>query len=82
MPVYRLEDHQLVALLGCRVRVRKGHHTFEGVLVGPSDRKFQRGPFSSAYGAVLEGNDYRLDFAWWDWKIKPLGQAAALIAAE
>ncbi len=80
--MYRLEDHQFVALLGHRVRVRMGHHTFEGVLAGPSNRKFARGPFSSAYGAVVEGNDYRLDFAWWDWKIKPLGQAAALIAAE
>jgi hypothetical protein len=80
--VYRLEDHEVVSLLGCRVRVRKGAHTFEGTLLGPSDRKFQRGPFGRAYGLVLEGNDYRLEFAWWDWKIKPLGRTVELIAAE
>ena len=80
--VYRLEDHQIVSLFGHRVRVRKGVHTFEGTLVGPSAKRFETGPFSSAYGAVLEGDDYRLEFAWWDWKIKPLGEAARLVAAE
>ena len=80
--MYRLEDYQLVSLFGHCVRVRKGVHTFEGTLVGPSERRFETGPFSSAYGAVLEGPDYKLEFAWWDWKIKPLGQAAKLVAAE
>jgi hypothetical protein len=79
--VYRLEDHQIISLLGQRVRVRKGAHTFEGILVGPSAKRFGTGPFSSAYGMVLEAADYRLEFAWWDWKIKPLGHAADLIAA-
>jgi hypothetical protein len=80
--VYRLEDHQIVSLFGHRVRVRQGLHTFEGTLVGPSEKRFQTGPFSSAYGVVLEGAGYTLEFAWWDWKIKPLDEAAERIAAE
>jgi hypothetical protein len=80
--VYRLEDHEIVSLLGQRVRIRKGAHTFEGTLTGPSERQFERGPFSKSYGVVLEGEHYRLDFAWWDWKIQPLARAATLIAAE
>jgi len=39
------------------VRVRKGAHTFEGTLVGPSTKRFPTGPFSSAYGVVLEAAD-------------------------
>jgi hypothetical protein len=81
VPVYRLEDHELISLLGRRVRVRKGMHTFEGMLIGPSEKKFPRGPNRSAYGCVVEGKDFRLDFAWWDWKIMPLASAQR-IAAE
>ena len=69
--MYRLEDHEIVSLLGSRVRVRKGAHTFEGILAGPSKKKFARGPNRTGYGVVLEGNDFRLEFAWWDWKIQP-----------
>jgi hypothetical protein len=71
--VYRLEDHEMISLLGRRVRVRKGAHTFEGTLLGPSGKKFSRGPNRTAYGFVVEGEDFRLDFAWWDWKIMPVG---------
>lgn len=80
--MYRLEDHQIVSLFGHRVRVRKGVHTFEGTLVGPSTKRFETGPFSSAYGVVLDGADYILEFAWWDWKIKSIGEAPDLFAAE
>ena len=80
--MYRLEDHEIISLFGSRVRVRTGPHTFEGVLEGPSEKKFERGPNRTAYGVVLRGKDFRLDFAWWDWKIQPLGKFAHLIAAE
>jgi len=79
--VYRLEDHELISLLGHRVRVRKGSHTFEGSLVGPSEKKFPRGPNRTAYGCVVEGQDFTLDFAWWDWKIQPIG-VPQKVAAE
>jgi len=79
--VYRLEDHEIISLLGRRVRVRKGAYTFEGTLVGPSEKKFPRGPNRTAYGCVVEGQDFRLDFAWWDWKILPIGTPQK-VAAE
>jgi hypothetical protein len=78
----KLGDHEIIALLGSRVRVRNGTHTFEGTLLGPSDKKFECEPLKHARGLVLQGKDFRLDFAWWDWKIKPLEQAAEMIAAE
>ena len=56
-------------------------HTFEGTLIGPSEKKFPRGPNRTAYGCVVEGQDFRLDFAWWDWKIMPLASPQR-IAAE
>jgi hypothetical protein len=80
--VIALEDHQLVSLLGRRVRVRNGKFTFVGTLSGPSRRKFPRGPQGAAYGCVLEGRDFRLEFAWWDWTITPVVQRRTLIAAE
>jgi len=70
--VYRLEDHEIISLLGRRVRVRKGSYTFEGTLLGPSEKNSSR-PERTAYGCVVEGRDFRLDFAWWDWKIMPIG---------
>ena len=79
--VYRLEDHELISLLGCRVRVRKGAHPFEGTLVGPSEKKFPRGPNRTAYGCVIEGANFRLEFAWWDWKIMLLASPQR-VAAE
>ena len=79
--VYRLEDHELISLLGRRVRVRKGMHTFEGTLLGPSEKKFSRGPNRTAYGCVVEGKDFRLEFAWWDWKVMPIATPQK-VAAE
>jgi hypothetical protein len=75
--VLALEAEEIISMLGRRVRVRNGVHTFEGRLQGPSERKFPRGPNRSAYGFVVEGTDFQLDFAWWDWDIRPLGNATA-----
>ena len=80
--MYSLEDHEVVSLLGRRVRVRKGKHTFAGTLKGPSVKKFPRGQNRTAYGCVLEGSDFTLEFAWWDWTITPMTQRARLMAAE
>ena len=80
--VYSLEDHEVVSLLGRRVRVRRGKHTFVGTLKGPSERKFARGGNVTAYGCLLEGNDFKLEFAWWDWTITPVTERARMMAAE
>jgi hypothetical protein len=81
--VYSLEDHEVVSLLGRRVRVRNGKYSFVGTLSGPSHKKFPRGPKGAAYGCVLEGKDFRLEFAWWDWNITPVSQRDnKMIAAE
>jgi hypothetical protein len=80
--VFALEDHEVVSLLGRRVRVQKGRHTFIGTLRAPSERKFTRGPNRTAYGCILEGKDFRLEFAWWDWTITPVVQRSRMIAAE
>ena len=80
--MYRPEDHEIISLFGSRVRVRRGIHTFEGVLQGPSQKKFERGPNRMAYGVVLNGDDFQLEFAWWDWKVQPLGKLVQSLAAE
>ena len=80
--MHSLEDHGVVSLLGRRVRVRKGKHTFVGTLKGPSEKKFPRGSNSTAYGCVLEGKDFKLEFAWWDWTITPVTHRARMMAAE
>jgi hypothetical protein len=80
--VFALDDHELISLLGCAVRVRKGVHTFEGTLQAPSEKKFSRGPNRTAYGCVVNGKDFKLDFAWWDWDVTPVIKRAHLIAAE
>jgi hypothetical protein len=81
--VYSLEDHEVVSLLGRRVRVRNGKFSFVGTLSAPSNKKFPRGSKGAAYGCVLEGKDFRLEFAWWDWSITPMSQRdKRLIAAE
>ena len=80
--MYSLEDHEVVSLLGRRVRVRRGKHTFVGTLKGPSERKFARGGNVTAYGCLLEGNDFKLEFAWWDWTITPVTERARMMAAE
>jgi hypothetical protein len=80
--VYSLEDHEVVSLLGRRVRVRRGKHTFVGTLKGPSEKKFPCGSNGTAYGCVLGGKDFTLEFAWWDWTITPVTQRAQAVAAE
>ncbi|WP_068022471.1 hypothetical protein [Rhodoplanes sp. Z2-YC6860] len=80
--MHSLEDDEVAALLGRRVRVRNGKYSFVGTLSGPSDRKFPRGPDGTAYGCVLEGWNFRLEFAWWDWTITPVGRRTQSIAAE
>ena len=80
--VFALEGHEVAALLGRRVRVQKGKHTFVGTLRGPSERKFPRGPNQTAYGCIVEGKDFRLEFAWWDWTITPVAQRSPMMAAE
>jgi hypothetical protein len=54
------------------VRVRSGKHTFVGELSGPSKKKYPRGTNRMAYGLVVLGKDFELDFAWWDWSVEPL----------
>ena len=78
-----LEDHdEVLSLLGRRVRVRNGRHAFVGTLYAPSERKFPRGANAHAYGCVVQGQDFKLEFAWWDWTITPVTQREWLIAAE
>ena len=80
--MYSHGDHKVASLIGRRVRVRNGRHSFVGTLQGPGTRKFPRGANGAAYGCVLEGKDFRLEFAWWDWTISPVTQRARLVAAQ
>ena len=75
--MYACEANELIPLLGHTVRVRNGKHTFVGTLSGPSDKKFWRGTNRTAYGLVVQGKDFTLDFAWWDWYVEPLQPVAA-----
>jgi hypothetical protein len=31
---------------------------------------------------LLEGKDFKLEFAWWDWTITPVTERARMMAAE
>jgi hypothetical protein len=75
--MYAREADDLIPLLGRMVRVRNGKHTFIGTLNGPSTKKFFRGVNRTAYGLVVEGKDFKLEFAWWDWFVEPFQMAAA-----
>lgn len=79
--MFGLDAADIVSLVGQRVRVRKGQLVFEGTLAGPSERKFPRGSNGAAYGCIVEGQDFRLDFAWWDWDVSPLLPERERIAA-
>lgn len=70
--MYALEVDELFHLLGRRVRVRNGKHTFVGILASASQRKFPRSKKRYVSGLVLEGQGYRLEFAWWDWDVTPV----------
>ena len=74
--MYALEAEELIPLMGRPVRVRNGKHTFTGILGGPSERKFFRGTNRTSYGMIVEGEDFRLEFAWWDWFVEPAQMAA------
>jgi hypothetical protein len=76
---------KVTKLLRCSVAVcgfRRASNTFVGTLRGPSERKFPRGPNQTAYGCIVEGKDFRLEFAWWDWTITPVAQHSPMMAAE
>ena len=75
--MYACEADELIPLLGRVVRVRNGKHVFVGSLSGPSQKKFARGLNRSAYGLVVEGDGFTLEFAWWDWYVEPLAAVAA-----
>jgi hypothetical protein len=75
------DEIDLLLLKSRKIRVRKGVHTFEGVLKGKSGRDFQReGKLEK--GAVLEGNNYLLEFAWWDWSIERVKTFQPLVSAK
>src|SRR5260221_14500162 len=50
--------------------------------LGPSERKLPRGGSSATHGCLLEGKDFTLEFAWWDWAITPVAECARMRAAE
>ena len=64
-----IDEIDLLLLKNRKVRVRKGIHTFEGILRGKGEKQFPRGD-KLEKGAVLEGNNYKLEFAWWDWSVE------------
>lgn len=68
--MYALETADLIPLIGRTVRIRNGKQTFEGLLVGPSQKKFTRDNGRLYYGFTLEGDGFELEFAWWDWFVE------------
>ena len=80
--MYALEIDELLHLLGRRVRVRNGKRTFAGILRPTAQRKFPRGKNRYVRGLVVEGADFRLEFAWWDWDVSAAKDVAHLEAAE
>ena len=82
LALYAIEVDELLHLLGRRVRVRNGKHTFVGTLRSTAQRKFPRSSNRFASGLVVEGQGYRFEFAWWDWDVTPTDEPAYLIAAE
>ena len=80
--MYALEVDELLHLLGRRVRVRNGKRTFVGVLRANATRKFPRSSNRYASGLVVEGRDFRFEFAWWDWDVSVADDIPHLEAAE
>jgi hypothetical protein len=80
--MYALDIAELIHLLGSRVRIRNGKRTFVGVLCLTATRKFPKGNNRHASGLVLEGPDFRLEFAWWEWDVRPAEDVLRLEAAE
>jgi hypothetical protein len=70
--MYALDTEDLIPLIGRTVRIRNGKHTFVGQIVGPSKAKFTRDNGRMYYGFTLEGDDFEMEFAWWDWFVEPV----------
>jgi hypothetical protein len=73
--MYASDTEDLIPLIGRMVRVRNGRHTFVGQIVGPSKDKFAHDNGRMYYGFTLEGDDFELEFAWWDWFVEPIEEA-------
>jgi len=69
--VYASDIPDLLHLEGRRVRIRNGKRTFVGILRSTATRKFSKGTNRHASGLVLEGPDFRVEFAWWEWDVRP-----------
>jgi hypothetical protein len=72
----------LLHLEGRPVRIRNGKRTFVGVLRSTATRKFPKGKNLHAVGLVLEGPDFRVEFAWWEWDVCSAENVLRLEAAE
>jgi hypothetical protein len=70
--MYALDTEDLIPLIGRTVRIRNGKHTFVGQIVGPSKARFKRDNGRMYYGFTLEGDDFEMEFAWWDWFVEPV----------
>ena len=80
--MYASDIAELLHLEGRRVRIRNGKRTFVGVLRATATRKFPKGKNRHASGLVLEGPDFRVEFAWWEWDVRPAEDVLRLEAAE
>jgi hypothetical protein len=80
--VYASDIADLLHLEGRRVRIRNGKRTFVGVLRSTATRKFPKGKNLHAVGLVLEGPDFRVEFAWWEWDVCSAENVLRLEAAE
>jgi hypothetical protein len=70
--MYALDTEDLIPLIGRTVRIRNGRHTFVGQIIGPSKARFKRDNGRMYYGFTLEGDDFEMEFAWWDWFVEPV----------
>ena len=80
--VYASDIADLLHLEGRRVRIKNGKRTFVGVLRTTATRKFPKGKNLHAAGLVLEGPDFRVEFAWWEWDVRAAEDVLRLEAAE
>jgi hypothetical protein len=80
--MYASDIADLLHLVGRRVCIRSGKRTFVGVLHSIATRRFPKGNNRHASGLVLEGPDFRVEFAWWDWDVSAAGDVPYFEAAE
>lgn len=78
--MYAIDTEDLIPLIGRTVRIRNGKQTFVGQIVGPSVKKFTRDNGRMYYGFTLEGDDFTIEFAWWDWFVEPVDEPAVMSA--